>query len=219
MVLFVPKNEPLIRPFYKIYRGDDAELQEQPVKKTVDFFDSLGSFEARMTKAVKYGLGIGLAFSIYDIKAVSMITDRRIQIARAAFFTIPAVAAATSWMAVLEISKKYVSKDKQQRAYFMAAAAPAAVYCVWRKRLASFPKVFAGPALIGAAYRKSVDDNLFFGWDQSWQNPNDPKDFYRKRMSIFGEAKTPEFLRFSDHRPGLWSVKDPGPAYAKFEDK
>ena len=42
-----------------------------------------------------------------------------------------------------------VDKKEQQRAYVMAASAPAAVFCVWRKRMWSFPRVFAPIAIAG----------------------------------------------------------------------
>lgn len=211
-----PKTQVFSTPT-KIFRGDDPDLIEFPIKKTEDFFESLGGFGDRLKWAALYGTWAGLTWSVFDIKSLSKITDRRIQIARAAFFTVPALSAAVGWMSMLEIGKKVFNREQQQRAYILAATVPAAVFCVWRKNVYSFPKIMAPFAITGAMYRHSVDDNLYFGFGKTYQNPNNPLDFTHKSFSILGEAKRFEFWRQADHRPSIMCPTDPGPTYAKFE--
>jgi len=215
--MFWESKTPELRLPMRIYRGNDPDLIEFPIQKTEDFFDSMGGFGERLKWAATYGGWLGVTWSVFDIKALAKITDRRMQIARLAFFTVPALAASVGWMAALEIGKKVVDKEEQQRAYVMAAAAPAAVFCVWRKRMWSFPKVFAPIAIAGAMYGHSVKNNLYFGMGKAYQNPNDPHSQRHKNYSLIGEARRFEFLRQADHSPSVMCPKDPGPTYAKFE--
>jgi len=210
-------KEPVIYPPMKIYRGKDPELIEKPILKTEDYFEKVGGFGDRMMWAVKRGLQFGLTFSVWDIWGFSRITDRRAQIARTAFFTIPALSATVGWMAMLEISKKSFGREMYQEAYVAAATVPAAVYCVWRRRLAAFPKIFIPIALMGAAYQKSVDENLYLGFNSRYQNPNEPYDHMNRPMSLFGESRRWDMMHPKQFRGSIFQPADPGPTYAKWE--
>jgi len=215
MVLF-PK-EPQVWPAMRIYRGDDPTIRDLPIKKTEDIFEKkFTTFSDRMKWAFGWGLYGGLTWSLADIYMISRITDRRVQIARTAYFTLPALTATCGWMAALEISKRALGRENYQEAYVCAALAPATVFSVWRQRAGSFPKIFAVAALLGVIYQKSVDENLYWGSGQVWENPNDQYDAFHKNMSIFGEARRYEW-RHGDKKAMFHQVADPGPTYAKFE--
>jgi len=213
----LPKYQQFYPPKH-IYKGNDPEQIEFPIKKTEDIFESMGSFSDRMKWAVKYGLYSGLVWSYLDVKFLTKITDRRMQIARTAFFTVPAFAAFTGYVAALEIGKKTFGRENKQLAYFGAAALPASVFCIWRKRLSSFPKIFFPLGLFGLFYRMALDNNMYFGYGAIFENPNDPLDRMHRDSSIFGEAERPEFLRLRSLRGSPFLGKDEGPTYAKWEN-
>jgi len=216
-MVLMPK-EPGLYPPMRIYRGTDPTRRELPIQKTEDAFEKMDGFGGRMKWALKQGLIGGLAWSVADIYMFSRLTDRRVQIARTAYFTLPAVTAACGWMALLEISKRMLGREHYQTAYVSAAVAPASVFSVWRKRPQAFPKVFAVAAIVGFIYQKSVDEDLIWGGSATWQNPNDPYGFWERSWSLFGEARRPEFR--PDGRIAMYKqMSDPGPTYAKFEEK
>ena len=51
-------------------------------------------------------LNLDWLIAVFDIVMVMRIEERKAQIARTAYFTIPAVSAAVGWMGALEIAKK-----------------------------------------------------------------------------------------------------------------
>ncbi|XP_023322832.1 uncharacterized protein LOC111697161 [Eurytemora carolleeae] len=215
--MVIISKEPMAYPSMKIYRGNDPTLIEFPIKKTEDFFEKKGSFAERLKWGLKTGLIAGLGWTTADILSFSRITDRRAQIARGAFFTIPAVSAMVGFVALLEIAKKSVGREHYKTAFAVAAAAPATVYCVWRRNIAPFAKVYIPVALWGVTYQTSIDDNKYFGWGAVTDNPNDPRDTFHRSLSMFGEAVRPEFFHTKYFRGGLLQPADPGPTYAKFE--
>jgi len=212
-----PKYQQYYPPKH-IYKGNDPDQIEFPIKKSEDVFDNMGSFENRMKWAAKWGLVAGLSWSAIDVKFLVKITDRRMQIARTVFFTVPAFAAATGWMAMREIGTKSFGREDKRLAYFGAAALPASVFCIWRKRLGSFPKIFLPLALFGLAYRAAVDNNMYFGYGAIFENPNDPLHRMHRSSSIMGEAERPDFFRMKFARGSPFLGKDEGPSYAKWEN-
>jgi len=219
-MVLLPK-EPILLPPMRIYRGKDPELIEHPIKKTEDFLEKMDGFGDRLFWAFKKSAITGLFWSALDIRGITKITDRRMQIARTAFFTIPAVSAAIGYIALLEIAKKSYARGNRALAYATAAAVPAGVACVWRKRLTPFLKVFLPLGAAGALYGTAVDKDMYFGYGPAWMNPNDPRDHFHKSWSLFGESRRPEILTNPFGIKGsFWATGvDPGPTYAKFEKK
>jgi len=217
MVFLTPKI-PMAYPPYRIYRGNDPELIRESIKKSENFFDKMGSIEAKLGWAFSRSLVYGLIYSLMDIKTLSRITERKAQISRTIFFTAPAVCATVGWVAGMEVLNKVLGPQKKQQAYAFAAVVPAGVYCTWRRRVAAFPRAFIPIALIGWLYQKSIDENMYFGFGSAWENPNDPKGQDYRNNSLFNEAIRYEGLRTMKLR-GLCQGVDPGPTYAKFEEK
>merc|ERR1711915_886039 len=121
--------------------------------------------------------------------------------------------------ALLEIAKKSYARDNRALAYMTAAAVPAGVFCVWRKKLTPFFKILIPMGGGGALYGTAVDQDMYIGNGQAWMNPNDPRDHYHKDYSMFGESRRPEILTnpFGIKGSFLNAGVDPGPTYAKFE--
>jgi len=217
-MVLMPKEQ-FVYPPLRIYRGNDPDTMEHPIPKSVDCFDKMDGFGDRMKYAFKKGFMAGAFFSALDITQISRITDRRVQLARFAYFTLPAVTAACGWMATLEIGKKMFGKEGYAGAYVVAGAAPAAVFSAWRKRPAAFPKVFAVAAIAGATYNYAIENNHYWNTELAWLNPNDRFDWHHRDWSLFGEAKTMEFRPNGKLAMFGQQVPDPGPTYAKFLEK
>ena len=74
----------------EIYKGFVEEGPGQfPIKKTEDWVEDLGPFSSKMMYAAKKGFLVSTAFALADISMISKISERRAQIARFVYFTVP----------------------------------------------------------------------------------------------------------------------------------
>jgi len=197
---------------YQIYRGDDPELQEIPVPRTVDYFDSLPSFEARMKNAFKFGFFVGSITGVSDIAYHTKIRDRRAQLIRFAYFTVPIVAGTTGFVGGLEITKKYT--NNRYAAYAAACAVPAGVYATFWRQWTRFPKAFTLFAGFAMTYNYMVEENFYTGLYGG--NPNDPRGFLHKDTSIFRWPHRVEFARNREIVEDKLMGHDPGHYHKRF---
>merc|ERR1711915_961687 len=183
-----------------------------------NFLEKKGSLTNKLQWAFKTSLSWGLIWSIYDINTLTRLTNRRQQILRGIFFTVPAVAAGTGYVAAVEILSKMLGPQNKRTAWAMAGLVPAGVYSVWRRRFNAFPIQVIGFGMLGYLYQMSVEENLYFGNERAWANPNDPFTSEHRNKTIFGEMRKYEVLRPDLSDTLLRTVPDPGPSYAKFEN-
>jgi len=213
-MILLPK-EPIARPPYIIYRGNDPESRQFPLLKTEDFIDNMGPLSTKLGYALKQGLKIGLLYSLFDVTMVMRIQERKAQIARTAYFTVPIVSATVGWMGALEIAKKVLGKDRYMEAQAVAATVPAAVWTIWKRNPLSICISWAIFASIGTMYQASVEYNMNISlYPNSHYNPNEPQGFYDQNRTYFGEVGRPSFWHLPVH-----TNLDQGPSWKKWEEK
>ena len=157
----------------------------------------------------------------HNFRHISQIKDRKAQIARFAFYTIPFTLGATGWMGGVELGKSFFGRDSLA-AWGLGAVIPGGVFGIWRR--CPYKGLRSGLffAAVGIAYQHSTNMNytntfLFANTD----NPNLPrpsnvftKDFSFWNLSDKGTdrewSSLPEEL-------GL-QARDPGPSWKKWED-
>jgi len=210
MVLF--QKGRLVDTPYNIYRGDDPELQDIPEPPTEDYFDQMPNFEERMKKGLKVGFSTGILASVYDIAYHTKLRDRRAQLIRAAYFTVPIVAATSGFVGGLEITKKYF--DNRYAAYISACAVPAGVYATFWRNWTRFPKAFTLFGCFAATYNYMVEENFYTGHLAS--NPNDPHGKLYQDKSLFRWPHKVQFARPREAMEDNLMGHDPGHYYKRF---
>lgn len=213
-MVLLPKD-PIYKPPYQIYRGNDPEFRQYPILKTADYIEDLGPLSSKLGFAFKSGLKLGLFWSAYDIIMIMNIKERKAQIARCAYFTVPMVSASVGWMGGLEIAKKMLGRDRYLEAHVLGAAVPAAVWSIWRRNSLSFISSWLVFSLIGTTYQYGVDHNMYMSvWGYSHHNPNEPQGIFDQNQSMVGEVTRREFWR----TPWLKQL-DGGASWKKWEEK
>jgi hypothetical protein len=197
---------------YKIYRGDDPEISDFPIPKTVDALDEMDGFTSRLKFGARMGFLGGATLALLDIGYYTKLRDRRAQLLRFAWYTAPAILATTGYIAALEISKKTV--ETRKGAYVLAAAVPAGVAATWRRDVSWFPKTFVGVAAAGFVYVSLLEDN---SWIQfSNRNPNNPDGIENKSIAFMNWPHK-EHIGPNQESFGNFVPRDPGPTYTKWE--
>merc|ERR1719367_514791 len=110
---------PVAQPPRIIYKGYVEEGEGQyPIPKTRDWVEDLGGFQDKLWFAFKNSLAFSTFIAICDIRYVQKLKDRRAQIARYAFFTVPIVAGSVGFMGAVELGKLLLGSRKDERAWF-----------------------------------------------------------------------------------------------------
>jgi len=224
MVLF-PKY-PLCEPHRVIYKGYVEEGEGQyPIRKTEDWVENLGGFDSKLYYAAKHGFAYSAAFAYVDIRAISQIKDRKAQIARFAFYTVPFTLGATGWMGGVELGKSFFGRDSLL-AWCMGAVLPGGIWGLWRRCPYKGAKGMAFFSAIGTAYQHSTNMNYVNTFlYPNLDNPNIPrswnpfyKDWSAWNLGLKGTDK--EWSHVAETiGPGNLNNPDPGPSWKKWEDK
>ena len=155
-------------------------------------------------------------------RTVSKLTERKSQLARFAFYTVPITLGAVGWMGGVELGKSFLGKDSLL-AWAGGAVIPGGIFGIWRRALHKGVVSSAVFAAIGMAYQHSTNNNftntfLFHNLD----NPNTPhpwnpftRDYSAWNISQQGTDK--EWSHISESF-GI-NAKDPGPSWKKWEDE
>jgi len=217
--MLFPK-EPVFYPPRIIYKGYVQEGEGQyPIAKTRDWVEEdFASMDERLKWAAWTGFKYSSFFALADIFAVRGITDRRAQLARFTYFTVPLTGIAAGWMGGVEFAKIILGRDNEL-AWAAGAVLPGGIMGIWSRNIAGGVRTAGVLGLIGMAYQWSTNNNLtnsiLKGKDSD--NPNRPGTYYEKKVSFFwpSRADRPED---SMHHKIFWE-KDPGPSWKKFEEK
>lgn len=216
--MFWAKKEEVEHPML-IYKGFVEEGPGQyPIKKTEDWVEDLGPFSNKMTYAARKGFVFSACWALIDIRTLSRITERRAQIARFCYYTIPVTSMAAGWMGGVEIAKLALGKDRNCEAHIAGATVPGAIWSVWRNLgLAGAIRGTIPFAWIGFCYAYAVKHNLYYSvFDpQDGSNPNRPIGHMAKDWSWFGIAQRGEY--------GTTQVfsypKEEGPSWKKWDEE
>lgn len=149
--------------------------------------------------------------------------ERRAQIARYAFFTVPIVAGSVGFMGAVELGKLLLGSRKDERAWLFGAIAPAGAIGVWRRNPYMGLRWGVGIGLLGYAYQFSTNMNysnmLFYPMND---NPNImyEKDPFNRDVSGWNLESLGTENEYSkiNERLGIHAVK-PEPSWKKWEDK
>ena len=157
----------------------------------------------------------------FVFRMIAQIKERKAQIARFAFWTVPMTAMTVGWMGGLELGKSLFGRDSLS-AWAVAATVPGGIFGVWRRCPYKSARSTAFFAAVGMIYQHSTNNNLHNFWffpDQS--NPNIPhlyKNPFMKDWSFWNIENLGTDKEWS-HVSEVVQQADPGPSWKKWEDK
>merc|ERR1712004_647423 len=91
-----------------------------------------GNLSERMAWATKWGFKGSAFVALCDIFLVKQITERKAQLARFAYFTIPLTTMAAGWMGGVELSKISLGRDCKE-AWLTGAIVPGGIMGIWTR--------------------------------------------------------------------------------------
>ena len=160
-----------------------------------------------------------LGFNISIFRIFRSITDRKAQLARFAFFTVPFTAGAAGWMGGVELGKIMLGR-KNEYAWVAGAVVPAGIHSIWRRNI--WKGVWYGTILagIGYAYQYSCNNNLTnsFFFDKSNPNIPTPLNIIDRDLGFWNVSTREEYSTPNMTEAGIY-MADPGPSWKKWEDK
>jgi len=219
--MLTPKY-PIMEPHRVIYRGYVETGEGQyPIRKSVDWVENLGTFDEKLGWAAKRSFALSATFAVTDIRLISQIKERKAQIARFAFYTVPFTMIGAGWMGGVELGKSFLGRDSLG-AWLGGAIIPGGVFGIWRRCVYKGIRASLFFAVVGTAYQHSTNmnyDNNFFLPNRD--NPNVPtfknpftKDFSWWNLTNLGtENEWSQLPAKSGLQP-----RDPGPTWKKWED-
>ena len=149
---------------------------------------------------------------------VKKITERKAQLARFAFFTVPVTGMAAGWMGGVEFAKIFLGR-KDERAWVLGAAVPGGIMGIWRRDIYKGLRTGMIMAALGVAYQYSTNNNLTNSlFMPNTDNPNLPSPFnpFNRDFSFFN-FKGKEYSTV--HTDTGMYFPDPGPSWKKWEDQ
>jgi len=199
-----------------IYRGFTEEGEGQfPIAKTRDWVEEdLHGINGKMGYATLLGLKASAVVALVDIMIIKRIKDRRAQIARFAYFTIPLTTMAAGWMGGVEIGKLALGRDSEV-AHLAGATVPGGIVGIWTKNIYGGMRTALFLGLWGAAYQYSCNNNLTNSVFLNSDNPNIPQGRFETQTAFFWPTK--EGHSTLSETLGL-TYPDPGPSWKKWED-
>merc|ERR1719234_669353 len=84
--------------------------------------------------ATKMGFKGSAFIALIDILLVKQITERKAQLARFAYFTIPLTTMAAGWMGGIEVGKIVLGRDSQE-AWLAGAIVPGGIMGIWTRNI------------------------------------------------------------------------------------
>jgi len=202
----------------KIYKGYVEEGPGQyPIRKTQDWVEDLGPLSSKIKYAAWKGFQIGTFYSIFDIRTISRLSERKAIFARYCFFTIPITSMFAGWMGGVEASKLLLGPDYTIHAHGLGALVPGGIWSLWRKGGSHGVFIRAIPfALVGMAYANAVKYNRYWSLLDAFNNdnPNMPTGYLMKDWSFFGNVNRSEY---ADKKQIWFHPKDPGPSWKKWD--
>jgi len=206
------------REIYKGWCEDTSIPGQHKILKTKDWVEKdLNGLSERMSYGGLLGFKAGFFLSMVDIFLIKQIKERKAQIARCAFFTVPITTMGAGWMGGVEFAKICFGRDNEF-AWFAGAGVPGGIMGIWTKNLWGGVRTSLALGVWGAAYQYSVNNNLMASMFPNFDNPNIPhtfKLFNRERSMFYG---TPQEGSTLHEDLGLYP-KDPGPSWKKWEDE
>merc|ERR1740128_26038 len=176
-----------------------------------------------MMWAGNYGFRLSAGWSVIDIWAISRITDRKAQLARFAYFTIPLTTMAMGWMGGVELAKLTVGR-KEEQAWMMGAIVPGGIMGIWTRNLWGGVRTAGFLGVMGAAYQWATNNNYTNSILPNMDNPNRPHplQWISRQQTLWsidkgspGDGAREIPLIF----PKKFIVTDPGPSWKKWEDE
>lgn len=203
----------------EIYKGYCQEGPGQyKIHKTKDWVEEdFKGMNERMYWATKNGFKWSAALAFIDIFAVRGIKERKAQIARFAYFTIPLTSMAASWMGALELSKIAFGRD-DSKAWVTAAIAPGGIAGIWTRNIYGGMRTGLLLALIGYTYQECTNNNLTNSLFPNYDNPNIPFGYFEKNTAFYWPTRGGEGQRSTLFEDMGMYKKDPGPSWKKWED-
>merc|ERR1712130_1039964 len=159
----------------------------------------------------------GSAFvALVDIYAVKQITERKAQLARFAYFTVPLTTMAAGWMGGIELGKLPLAGIARRPGLLE----PSSRAVLWE----SGPETSIGGlrtglvlGALGWIYQYSTNNNLTNTITNHNDNPNIPTGRFNYNQAFFWPTKGENGTDI--HEKMGWYPKDPGPSWKKWEDK
>ena len=158
-----------------------------------------------------------LIISIYSY--IKKITERKAQIARAAFFIVPLTGMAAGWMVGVELGKVAFGR-KDEKAWALGSLVPGGIYGIWRRDLYMGMRNSLLLAAVGVAYQYSCNNNLTNSFlFSNYDNPNLPTPHNKidKDSTFFNLTTRGEYSKIHENL-GIY-FPDPGPSWKKWEDE
>merc|ERR1711971_520295 len=107
------------------------------------------------------------------------ITERKAQLARFAYFTIPLTTMAAGWTGGIEVGKIALGRDSQE-AWLAGAIVPGGIMGMWTS-------IFLGA--LGWIYQYSTNNNLSNTITPHYDNPNMPTGRFNYNAAMFWPTK------------------------------
>jgi len=221
--MLTPKY-PIAEPHRVIYRGYVETGEGQfPIKKTEDWIENLGTFEEKIGWASKRAFAASACFALTDIRLISQIKERKAQIARFAFYTVPLTAMGAGWMGSVELGKSFLGRDSLG-AWVVGAIIPGGVFGIWRRCIYKGMRSSLFFAALGLMYQHSTNMNYNNNFVMpNRYNPNIPsisKNPFTKDYSLWNLTNLGTDKEWSQlPAKSGFQPKDPGPTWKKWEDE
>jgi len=219
--MLMPKGAVVV-PHRVIYKGYVEEGEGQyPIKKTEDWVENLcdNNMTGKVQWAAWKGFVASSAWALIDIRIIRKITERKAQLARFAYYTVPLTGMAAGWMAGVEFAKIFMGR-KNENAWLVGGIVPGGILGVWRRDVYKGARNALIFGLIGYAYQHSCNNNYTNSIMPHADNPNMPSflgNNYNKDWSFWNINNREEYSTL--HTDLNIYNKAPEPSWKKWEDE
>jgi len=217
--MLFPKH-PMVAPAggRVVHRAWQEEGEGQyKIHKTKDWVEEdFSCLSERMGWATKLGFKGSAFVALIDILLVKQITERKAQLARFAYFTIPLTTMAAGWMGGIELGKIALGRDSQE-AWLAGSIVPGGIMGIWTRNVYGGMRTSLFLGAVGYMYQWSTNNNLTNTITPNYDNPNMPYGRFNYNQAFFWPTKGEHGTDIHE-KIGLYP-KDPGPSWKKWEDK
>merc|ERR1711890_145642 len=113
----------------------------------------MGSMSQRMLYGAKTGFTASAAFALFEIFGSRKMVDRRAQIARFVYWTVPVTCMGTGWMGAVELGKVFMGR-KNEWAWVVGSTFPAGMG-IWTRNFWGGFRTGLFLSVLGVAYQYS----------------------------------------------------------------
>merc|ERR1712130_985819 len=139
--------------------------------------EDFNGLSERMTWATKWGFKGSAFVALVDIYAVKQITERKAQLARFAYFTVPLTTMAAGWMGGIELGKIALGRDSKE-AWLAGAIVPGGIMGIWTRNVYGGLRTGLVLGALGWIYQYSTNNN-----------PNIPTGRFNYNQAFFWPTK------------------------------